>query len=214
MAIISVYIPDTGIQRVYDAICSHYRYQSTIGADENGTPIPNPQSQAEFTNGVIRGFIAEHTHVYELELARAQAEAAAANAGKVVIDDGQTAQVYDYDMVCLAAAKDQYDALASVIAPGNLFHVPLSANGQDPATHYGVEAGITDTARQQLLVLELAGGTSTSGVQTLFYTRCDPQNHIAQSTNISGYDIVGQQCSFSGLISHLGLQEIIPPTGA
>jgi len=211
MAIISVYIPDSGIQRVYDAICSHYRYQSTIGADENGTPIPNPQSQADFTNGVVRGFIAEHTHVYELELARAQAEAAAANAGKVVIDNGATAEIYDYDMICVAAAKEQYDGLASVIAPGNTFHIPLSANGQDPATHYGAEVAVTETARQQLLVLELAGGTSTNGVQTLFYTRCTPDTDIAVSTNIPNYDIVGKPCAFTDVASHLGLQAIVPP---
>lgn len=311
MAILSIYISDSGVERVYDAICDHYRYQSTVpnpnggqslitwsdsvennsgllpiasGQGYNGplpgtkedeifystdtsellavasgvgyigdtipnpiappfvsstgvktgeytyptippfvdgisgilgvvtgvTPqiIPNPQTKAEFTNGVLRGFLAEHTKVYELDLARRQAEIAASGAGNVPVDDGSTATVYDYDMVCLQPAKSQYDALASVIAPGNTFNIPLSANGNNPATHYGLQAGITDTARQQLLVLELAGGTTTSGVQTMFYTRCDPQTHIAQSTNISGYDIVGKVCSFSGLLNHLGLKEI------
>ena len=262
MAILSIYISDSGVERVYDAICEHYRYQSTVpnpnagqsliawsdsvennsgllpiasgqGYIGSGLPdpaispfvegvsgilgvvtgvspqiIPNPQTKAEFTNGVLRGFLAEHTKVYELDLARRQAEIAASGAGNVPVDDGSTATVYDYDMVCLQPAKDQYDALASVIAPGNTFNIPLSANGNNPATHYGLQAGITDTARQQLLVLELAGGTTTGGVQTMFYTRCDPQTHIAQSTNISGYDIAGKVCSFSGLLNHLGLKEI------
>lgn len=270
MAIISVYIPDSGSERVFDAIAAHYRYQDTVpnpnggqnlikwsnSVEDNitllpiasgqgyvgdlpGTEIssgvyaptvppfvdgisgilgvvtgvapfiiPNPESKATFTNGVLRGFLAEHTKVYELDLARKQAEIAASGAGNVPVDDGSTATVYDYHMVCLEPAKPQYDALASVIAPGNSFNIPLSASGTNPATHYGLEAGITDTARQQLLVLELAGGTTTSGVQTMFYVRCDPQTHTAQATNISGFDIVGKPCAFSGLLNHLGLKEI------
>jgi len=103
----------------------------------------------------------------------------------------------------------QYDGLASIISPGNSFSIPLSASGTPPATHYGLEAGITETARQQLLVLELAGGTTTGGVQTMFYVRCDPQTHIAQATNIAGFDIIGKPCSFSGLLTQLSLKEIL-----
>ena len=172
--------------------------------------IPNPQTKAEFTNGILRGFLAEHVKVYELETARREAEAAAANAGNVTVDDGATATVYAYQMVCLEPAKAQYDGLASIVAPGNTFHIPLSADGNDPATHYGLEAGITETARQQLFVLEAAGGTTTGGVQTLFYVRCDPVTNIAQATNVEGYDIVGQECSMTNLVTQLGLQEIIP----
>jgi hypothetical protein len=112
-------------------------------------------------------------------------------------------------MVCLAEAKAQYDGLASIIAPGNTFHIPLSANGQQPATHYGAEVAVTETARQQLIVLELAGGTSTSGTQTLFYTRCTPDTDIAVSTNIIGYDIVNKPCSLADLFNHMGLQIIL-----
>ena len=79
MAIISVYIPDNDVSRVYDAVCAHYNYQVNT-VDENGQPVPNPQTKAEFTNGIVRGFLSEHLHVYELEVARAQAEAAAAKA--------------------------------------------------------------------------------------------------------------------------------------
>ena len=170
--------------------------------------IPNPETKAMFTNGIIRGFLAEHTKVYELEQARKTAEAIANGNAGVAVDDGATATVYDYHMVCLEAAKAQYDGLASIISPGNSFNIPLSATGSSPATHYGLEAGITETARQQLLVLELAGGTSTNGVQTMFYVRCDPDTHIAQSTNISGFDIVGKHCSFSALLNYLNLKEI------
>lgn len=272
MAIISIYIPDSGASRVFDAIAANYRYQETVqnpvggqniilwaASPENnisllpiasgqgyigdlpGTQIgegnfapvvspfvgdygpsgilgvvtgvhpqtiPNPETKAAFTNSIIRGFLAEHTKVYELDLARKAAETAASSVGSVTVDDGSTASVYDYHMVCLEPAKAQYDGLASIITPGNSFNIPLSANGSLPATHYGLQAGITDTARQQLLVLELAGGTSTNGVQTMFYVRCDPDTHVAMSTNIEGFNIVGQSCTFSSLLAHLGLQEI------
>jgi hypothetical protein len=210
MAIISLYVPDGYADRVFNAIAAHYRYQEfEYSAGENGETVatPNPQTKEEFTNGILRGFISEHVKAYELEQARRQAEAAATEAGNVVVDNGATASVYNYHMICLEPAKAQYDGLASIIAPGNTFSAPLSANGELPATHYGLEAGITDTARQQLLVLELAGGTTTGGVQTLFYVRCDPVTKIAQSTNIDGYDIVGQECSMANLLTHLGLIE-------
>jgi hypothetical protein len=170
--------------------------------------ISNPETKAMFANGIVRGFLAEHTKVYELDLARKAAEAVANGSTSVSVDDGATATVYDYLMVCLQPAKAQYDGLASIISPGNSFSIPLSAIGSSPATHYGLAAGITETARQQLLVLELAGGTTTGGVQTMFYVRCHPQTHVAQATNISGFDIVGKNCTFFGLLAHLGLKEI------
>jgi len=212
MATISIYVADSDVTRVYDAIANNYKYQATTGFDDNGSAIPNPVTKAEFTNSVLQGFLAEHVKVYELEKARQAAEAAASSAGNVTVENGATAKPYAYDMVCLAAAKTQYDGLASIIAPGNSFNIPLSANGQEPATHYGAEVGVTETARQQLLVLELAGGTTTNGVQTLFYTRCTPDTDLAVATNIPGYDIVGKPCSFTDLLSHLGLQVITPPS--
>ena len=205
MATISIYVADSDVTRVYDAIANNYRYQSTE---------ENPQSKAEFTNSILQGFLSEHVKVYELEKARQAAEAAISGAGNVSVQDGSTATAYEYDMVCLAEAKAQYDGLASIIAPGNTFHIPLSANGQEPITHYGAEVAVTETARQQLLVLELAGGTSTNGAQSLFYTRCTPNTDIAVATNISGYDIIGKPCSFANVVSHLGLQVIVPPTPA
>jgi hypothetical protein len=208
MAILSIYIPDSGASRVFDAVAANYRYQETVPNPSGEGVISNPETKAAFTNGIVRGFLAEHTKVYELDQARKAAEAVANGSAGVTVDDGATATVYDYHMVCLEPAKNQYDGLASIIAPGNLFNIPLSANGISPVTHYGLEAGITETARQQLLVLELAGGTSTNGVQTMFYVRCDPQTHIAQATNISGFDIVGKACSFSALLTHLGLKEV------
>ena len=201
MATISIYVADADVTRVYDAIANNYNYQES-----------SAQTKADFTNSILQGFLAEHVKVYELDKARKAAEAAANNAGNVTVQDGSTAKPYDYDMVCLAAAKEQYDGLASIIAPGSSFHIPLSANGQDPATHYGAEVAVTETARQQLVVLELAGGTSTNGVQTLFYTRCTPDTDIAVATNIPNYDIVGKPCAFTDVVAHLGLKVIVPPT--
>lgn len=218
MAIISVYIPDSDFQRTLDAICNNYKYQESftskeidpnaeIGQEVITITTPNPQTKSQFVNQIIRNFISEHVKAYEVELAKKEAEETARNAQNVLVDDGSTATVYNYHMVCLAPAKPQYDALSQVIAPGNSFSIALSSNGQLPASHYATEAGITETARQQLLVLELAGGTSTGGIQTLFYVRCDPFTKVAQSTNIDGYDIVGQECSMSKLLQYLGLQE-------
>lgn len=209
MAIISLYISDSDIERVLTSICSNYRYENFINIVQNGeiVSIENPKSKSDFVNEILRGFISDHVKSYELDLARRQAEQLAQNAGNVVIDNGSTASVYNYHMVCFESAKAQYDGLASIISPGNAFNIPLSSNGQLPATHYGLEAGITETARQQLLVLELAGGTSTGGVQTLFYVRCDPITNIAESTNVIRYDIIGKECNMTKLLEYLGLQE-------
>lgn len=211
MATISVYVKDSDVDRIYDAIANNYKYQNTTGFDADGIAIPNTMTKAEFTNSILQGFLAEHVKVYELEKARQAAEAAASQAGNVAVQNAATATPYDYDMVCVAEAKAQYDGLASIIAPGNTFDIPLSPNGQLPATHYGAEVAVTETARQQLLVLELAGGTTTGGVQTLFYTRCTPDTDIAVSTNIPNYDIVGKPCAFLDVIAHLGLQKIETP---
>lgn len=218
MAIISVYIPDGDFQRTLDAICNNYKYQENFTSietslDDELTPvqtvvtITNPQTKSQFVNQIIRNFISEHVKTYEVEIVKKQAVETINDSENIVVDDGATASVYKYNMICLAPAKSQYDALSQVIAPGNSFSVALSSNGQLPVSHYATEVGITETARQQLLVLELAGGTSTDGIQTLFYVRCDPYTNIAQATNIDGYDIVGQECSVSKLIQYLGLQE-------
>ena len=170
--------------------------------------IPNPESKAEFTNRIIRKFLADNVSSYEIEEAKKAAENAVNNGDKVTVENGGVATVHHYLMVCVEPAKSQYDGLATIIAPGNTFSIELSASGSAPATHYGLEAGITETARQQLAGLELAGGTSSNGVQTLYYVRCNPETGIAQATNIPGYDIVGQSCTFSDLIAQLGLQTI------
>lgn len=209
MSIISLYIPDDSVDRIFDAIANNYNYTEFINfSDENMNfiQVSNPETKSQFTNRIIREFLADHLRTYEMEKARIEAEQLAQNSATVIIGDGSTASVYNYHMVCIEPAKNQYDGLASIIAPGNSFNMPLSTSGELPATHYGLEVGITETARQQLFVLELSGGTSTGGVQTLFYVRCDPQTNIAQSTNIDGYDIIGQECSMSKLIEYLGLK--------
>lgn len=205
MAIISLYINDQNFNRVLTAVCSNYKYQEKIIV--NGELVDNPQTKSEFVNITLRNFLSEHVKSYEIEKAKRDAEIAASQVDNIIVNDGSIASIYNYHMVCLEAAKSQYDGLASIIAPGNTFSIALSATGQLPATHYALEAGITETARQQLLVLELAGGTVTDGIQTLFYIRCDPETNIAQATNISGYDIVGKEYNMSKLLNYLGLIE-------
>lgn len=216
MAIISVYIPDGDFQRALDAICNNYQYQenftvvqdpSEFGGESQIISVPNPQTKSEFVNQVLGNFIKEHVKSYEIEVAKKQAEQQVNNIQMVSVDNGSTATVYNYHMICLEPARSQYDALAQIISPGNTFSIPLSSNGEMPVTHYALEAGITETARQQLLILEFAGGTSTGGIQTLFYVRCDPITNIAQATNIVGYDIIGQECNMTKLLQYLGLQE-------
>ena len=170
--------------------------------------IQNPQSKSEFTNVIIRNFLTEHVRSYELELARKQAEQSASNAGNISVNDGLTTPIYGYYMVCLEPAKQQYDILASIISSGSNFNIPLSQDGQNPPTHYGLDIGITETARQQLLVLEFAGGTTTGGIQTLFYIRYNLKTKIAEATNIDGFNIAGRDCSFADLINYLNLQII------
>ena len=174
----------------------------------NPSTIPNPESKPEFTNRAIRKFLTDNVKAYELEEARKAAENAVNSNTGVTVEDGSTATIHHYLMVCLTGAKAQYDAVASFIAPGNTFGIELSVDGNAPATHYGLEAGVTETAKNQLSALELAGNTSVGGVQTLYYVRCDPDTGIAQATNIADYAIVGQPCTFSDLIAQLGLVTI------
>jgi hypothetical protein len=110
-------------------------------------------------------------------------------------------------MVCLEPAKDQYNSMAAVIAPGNSFDIPLSGSGVEPATHYGAVVSITEDAKAQLLALELFGGTQSSGVQTLFYVRCDAETSTAVYSNMVGF-ATGSVCDLDAVLVALDLKEI------
>jgi hypothetical protein len=101
MAIFQLEIADADVQRVFDAVCSNYGWQSELAnplyslaqtfneedgtpilpvVDENGVEIPeileNPESQGDFTHGKVRGFLSDHVIAYELNQAKEAAAAA------------------------------------------------------------------------------------------------------------------------------------------
>lgn len=184
MAIISIYIRDEDIERVTEAICSNYRYD---------TGETNPWTKEQFVNKVIRKFITDNVKTYEIE--EAKRIALAGKEYTVITDDGATATIHKYYMICVGSAKAQYDYIAGLLSPGNSFDIPL---GNGSITHWGLEVGITETARQQLLALELSGGTSSDGEITLFYARCNT-NSVVEATN-ADQSIVGTEMSMSDFI--------------
>lgn len=66
---------------IIDAVCSMGGYQATIGTDEQGQPIPNPQSKQAFFNKRIEQFLRDNYKAYKVstaeKAAKATAEAAA-----------------------------------------------------------------------------------------------------------------------------------------
>jgi hypothetical protein len=89
MAIFSVEIPDEDTDRVVDAVCYNYSYDTQIqnpdfdddleSGPDNLEIIDNPESQAQFANRMTREFLMNHTHSYELKIARESAESSVQN---------------------------------------------------------------------------------------------------------------------------------------
>ena len=89
MAIFSVEIPDEDTDRVVDAVCYNYSYDSQIQnpdfddelevGPDNVEMIDNPESQAQFANRMTREFLMNHTYSYELKIARESAESSVQN---------------------------------------------------------------------------------------------------------------------------------------
>ena len=87
MALFSIEIADSDVNRVIDAVCSNYSRQETVSnpnfdheqeeSEENPRSIPNPENSFKFANRIVREFLAEHVRAYEVEKAKAQAVAAA-----------------------------------------------------------------------------------------------------------------------------------------
>jgi|10_taG_2_1085330.scaffolds.fasta_scaffold224122_2 hypothetical protein len=83
MAIFSLEIPDEDTDRVVDALCANYKYQTQIpnpdfnddvnsGVD-NLEFIDNPETQGEFANRITREFLMAHTFSYETRMAKENA---------------------------------------------------------------------------------------------------------------------------------------------
>jgi hypothetical protein len=82
MAIYSVEMPDNDFLRVINAISANYGRPETVanpnytGDPESLEPatIDNPETKAQFTNRIVRGFLSENVTAHERRLALQQAE--------------------------------------------------------------------------------------------------------------------------------------------
>lgn len=73
MAIFSVEIADSDVNRVINAVCSNYNYEEII-LDDNRQSIPNPESKFVFANRMVRQFLSDHVKKYEIDLAKKELE--------------------------------------------------------------------------------------------------------------------------------------------
>ena len=73
MAIFSVEIADTDVERVINAICSNYNYQEQV-LNENNELVPNTEDKYVFANRMVRRFLANHVKKHEFNLAKKQLE--------------------------------------------------------------------------------------------------------------------------------------------
>ena len=194
MAVLSVYIPESDTDRVFNAVASNHGWSSDSG-----------QSIQSFVNQVIRNFLQEHVKAFEITEARVAAEAAAIAGSHVDFEDATTVTPYRYFMVCVDAVKAQYDGIAGQLLPGAVFGVNL-VDG-DGNVFWGLSLDATEGMRESLAAMELLGGAVSGGVTLLYYVRCDFVSGIAVSSNIDGFDRVGMVCSFGDVLSFLGLAE-------
>ena len=194
MAVLSVYIPESDTDRVFNAVASNHGWSSDSG-----------QSIQSFVNQVIRNFLQEHVKAFEITEARVAAEAAAIAGSHVDFEDATTVTPYRYFMVCVDAVKAQYDGVAGQLLPGAVFGVNLVDSVGN--VFWGLSLDATEGMRESLAAMELLGGTVSGGVTLLYYVRCDFVSGIAVSSNIGGFDRVGAACSFGDVLSFLGLAE-------
>jgi len=73
MAIFSVEIADTDVERVINAICSNYNYQEQV-LNENNELVPNTEDKYVFANRMVRRFLVNHVKKHEFNLAKKQLE--------------------------------------------------------------------------------------------------------------------------------------------
>ena len=64
-------IPEANVPKMIEVFSMNYN--ATIGEDENGDPIPNPQTQTQFAQESLRfkvvQFIKSQEHAYDLKIA-------------------------------------------------------------------------------------------------------------------------------------------------
>lgn len=69
MAIFSIEILDSDVDRVINALCANYNYASEVLTDNMET-VPNPESKPVFANRMVRKFLSDHVKKHELDLAK------------------------------------------------------------------------------------------------------------------------------------------------
>jgi len=195
MAVLSVYIAESDTDRVLNAVASNHGWSSDSG-----------QTIQSFVNQVIRNFLQEHVKAFEITEARVAAEAAAIAGSHVDLEDATTVTPYQYHMVCVDAVKAQYDGIAGQLLPGSVFNVNLANSIGD--LYWGLSLAATEGMRESLAAMELLGGTESGGSILLYYVRCDFVSNIAVSSNILGFDKIGEVCNFGDVLVSLGLSEI------
>ena len=195
MAIVSIYIPDSEVDRVFNAILQNHNYQG-------------PDSTESFVNQVIRNFLQEHVKAYEVTQARKAAEQAAIENSTVNIADATVATPYLYYMVVTENYKTFYDAIANQLLGNVSFNMPFSADGSEPATHFGLSALISEEIRNKLAAMELlVDSTPSRGVVRLFYVRCDSDTGISRYSNIPSFTL-GLPCAFDDVLNAMSLMKV------
>jgi hypothetical protein len=86
MAVFSIEIADADVARVIGAVCANYNRPETVAnpsfdheQEESGAnprTIANPEDTFQFTNRIVRQFLAEHVSAYEVKQAKNAAAAA------------------------------------------------------------------------------------------------------------------------------------------
>ena len=73
MAIFSIEIEDSDVERVINAVCANYKRPEYI-VDNNGINVENPESKFVFANKMVRQFLSDHVKKYEIDLLKKQIE--------------------------------------------------------------------------------------------------------------------------------------------
>lgn len=75
MAIFSIEIADSDVERVINAICTNYNRPEMVVDQQNpNSVIPNPEDKYVFANRMVREFLSDHVKKYEVDLAKKKLE--------------------------------------------------------------------------------------------------------------------------------------------
>ena len=86
MAVFSIEIADEDVARVIGAVCANYSRPETVAnpsfdheqeeSEANPSTVTNPEDTFQFTNRIVRQFLAEHVNAHEIKQAKITAAAA------------------------------------------------------------------------------------------------------------------------------------------